>query len=146
MNVKTNKMKKLKLIGLSLALIVSAWSHAFSIEGKNKIPPSNWEKLGSRLVNYKADHDVISVTVHEGFYTKVKFGIRKAPIHLKNINILFGNGENKNVVFNKRFDPGSFTRVIDLPGNKRIIKSIKLNYKTIASGKARATVVAYGKH
>ena len=76
----------------------------------------------------------------------MKFLIRKAPLHLKNVNIIFGNGENKNIVFNKRFNAGTTTRIIDLPGNRRIIKKIKLNYKTIPSGKGKAIFVAWGRH
>ena len=94
----------------------------------------------------KADHDEISVTVMEGFFTRVKLKVMKAPIHLKNINIIFGNGTNKNVVFNKRFPAGSETRVIDLPGNKRIIKKVKLNYKSVPTPKGRAVVSLWGKH
>ena len=138
-------MKALKILGLTFALVFSTVAMS-SVVGKEISAPGDWEKLGVKQVNLKADHDVLVVSFHEGFYSKVKFVIRKAPLHLKNINIVFGNGENKNVVFNKRFNAGSSTRIIDLPGNKRIIKKIKLNYKTIPSGTGRALLVAWGKH
>lgn len=138
-------MKALKLIGLSMALLVGSMVYAGSHAAKGPVG-DGWEKLGTKVVDMKADHDVLMVTHHEGFYKKVKFVIRKAPIYLKNINIIFGNGENKNVVFNKRFNAGTTTRIIDLPGNKRIIKKIKFNYKTINNGKGKAVLVAWGKH
>ena len=94
----------------------------------------------------RADHDVLMVTHNEGFYTKVKFGIRKAPIKIHNIRIVFGNGNDKNIVINKRVEPGTFTRVIDLPGNKRIIRKIKMNYKTVPGVNGKAVFVAWGKH
>lgn len=138
-------MKALKMIGLTLALAFSTVGLS-NITAKKPLDKGAWEKLGLKTVDMKADHDVLVVTFHEGFYSKVKFVIRKAPLHLKNINIVFGNGENKNIAFNKRFDAGSTTRIIDLPGNKRIIKKIKLNYSTIPKGKGKAIFVAWGKH
>ena len=138
-------MTNFKVITLSLALIISSFSMA---EGKlsKSYTGGNWEKLGTKTVNMKADHDVLTVSFHEGFYTKVKFVIRKAPIYLKNVNIVFGNGNNKNIIFNRKFAPNSTTRIIDLPGNKRVIKKIKMNYKSAPTQKGRAVFVIWGKH
>ena len=133
------------MIRLTFALVFSAVGFS-NVEAKALSVLGAWEKLGTKMVDMKADHDVLLVTFHEGFYSKVKFLIRKAPLHLKNVNIIFGNGENKNIVFNKRFTAGTTTRIIDLPGNRRIIKKIKLNYKTIPSGKGKAIFVAWGRH
>lgn len=105
-----------------------------------------WEKLGVKKVNMQADHDVITVTASQGVYTKVKLKVLKAPIHLLNMKIVFGNGASENVVFDKMFTAGSGTRIIDLPGNKRIIKKVILNYKSIPVGKGKAVVVLFGKH
>ena len=138
-------MKALKMIGLTLALVFSMVGLS-NVGAKALNVPGAWEKLGTKIVDMKADHDVLLVTFHEGFYSKVKFVIRKAPLHLKNVNIIFGNGENKNIVFNKRFNAGTTTRIIDLPGNRRIIKKIKLNYKTIPTVKGKAIFVAWGRH
>ncbi len=140
-------MKSFKLFTLSLALIIGAASFAGTAARSSKnMQPKDWEKLGSRVVNMQADHDEIPVTIKDGIFTKVRLKIMKAPIHLMNINIVFGNGENKNVVFNKKFAAGSFTRIIDLPGNKRIIKKVKLNYKSVPSGSGRAVISLFGKH
>lgn len=131
------------MLGLTTASFASkeAASHMSKIADGPK-----WEKLGSRMVNMKADHDEIIVTAHEGVFTAVKLKIMKAPIHLLNINIIFGNGSNKNVVFNKNFPAGSGTRIIDLPGNKRIIKKVNLNYKSQPSQSGRAVISLWGRH
>lgn len=141
-------MKSIKLFALGLLLATSSASFAGGMSARSEMmpQPGEWEKLGSRVVNMQAEHDVISVTATEGLFTKVRLKIMKAPIHLLNINIVFGNGENKNVVFNKKFAAGSFTRVIDLTGNKRFIKKVKLNYKSVPVGKGRAIVSLFGKH
>lgn len=138
-------MKTLKIIGLSLALILSSSGFAGAMHSK-KVSEVGWEKLGMKSVDMMADHDIILVTAQEGFFTKVKLVIQKAPIHLNNMNIVFRNGDHENIVFDKFFEIGSSTRIIDLPGNKRIIKEIRLNYKSVRSGNGRALVTAWGKH
>ena len=140
-------MKTIKL--LALGLLIGLGSSAFAVNAKTAVTsmqPGEWEKLGSRVVNMAADHDEIIVTVREGFFTKIRLKIMKAPIHLKNINIIFGNGDNENVTFDRKFEAGSFTRQIDLTGNKRIIKKVKLNYKSVPAGSGRAVVTLFGKH
>jgi hypothetical protein len=134
---------------LFIALIAFASLSAFSNSnaGKNLTTVNQaWEKLGSRVVTMTGDHDEILVTATEGVYTAIQLRILKAPIHLLNINIIFGNGDNENIVFDKMFAAGSETRVIDLVGNKRIIKKVNLNYKSAPTQKGRAVVSLWGRH
>ncbi len=105
-----------------------------------------WERLGMRKVNLKADHDEIPVTISEGLFTKVKFVVRGADIFVHNVKIVFGNGETKNIVINRKVNQGTWSKVIDLPGNRRIIKTVKMNYKTIPNFKGKAVVALWGKH
>jgi hypothetical protein len=137
-------MKKIFLILFVLTNLVSFSSN---LAGKNLSAVNQaWEKLGSRVVTMTADHDEILVTATEGVYTAIQLRILKAPIHLLNINIIFGNGDNENIVFDKLFTAGSETRVIDLVGNKRIIKKVNLNYKSAPTQKGRAVVSLWGRH
>lgn len=134
---------------LFIALIaftsLSAFSNSQAGKNLNSVNQS-WEKLGSRVVTMTADHDEIVVTATEGVYTAIQLRILKAPIHLLNINIIFGNGDNENIVFDKLFTAGSETRVVDLVGNKRIIKKVNLNYKSAPTQKGRAVVSLWGRH
>jgi hypothetical protein len=138
--------RKISLLLLATGLMLTNNSFAGSPRGVAFAPSQEWENLGSRIVNMAADHDEIIVTLTDGFYTKLKLKIMKAPIHLLNINIIFGNGDNKNVVFDKLFPAGSETALIDLPGNRRIIKKVNLNYKSVPSQKGRAVITLWGKH
>ena len=107
---------------------------------------SKWEKLGARKVNMGADHDEILVTGFEGFFTKIKLKVLDAPILLRNMKIVFGYGESRRVKVNKKFTAGMESRVIDLPGNKRKIRKIVLDYTAVAKHKGIATFVVWGKH
>ena len=65
---------------------------------------------------------------------------------LRNVKIVFGNGESRNFKVNKKFTAGMESRVIDLPGNKRIIRKIVMNYTSVAKHKGKATFVVWGRH
>ena len=105
---------------------------------------TQWVKIGKRVVNMKADHDEIPVTANAGVFTKLKFKVNIAPILVKNVRIVFGNGESKNMMLNRKFAPGTESKVIDLPGNRRVINKIVMNYKSFP-GYGKAVVVVWGK-
>lgn len=138
----------MKTIVLAAAVLISSLGFSASNAALHLTaqPGQAWEKLGMRVVTMTADHDEIPVTIHNGFYTAVQLRIMKAPIHLMNINIVFGNGENENVVFDKLFAAGTETRVIDLVGNKRVISKVNINYKSVPTQKGRAVVSLWGRH
>lgn len=140
-------MKILKNVSLLLVLAMGIIGFSSFIDSDSERSPAKWHKLGMRTVNMKADHDVIMVTAAEGFFTKLKFKVMKAPLFVKNVRVVFGNGADRNIDFNKRFTAGTETRVIDLPGNKRVIKKIILNYKTpkTGHGHGKAIVSVWGR-
>ncbi|MCB9188618.1 MAG: DUF2541 family protein [Flavobacteriales bacterium] len=107
---------------------------------------NGWDNLGSKTVNMKADTDHLLVTAYEGAFTKVKFHVSKAPIHVKSMTIIFANGEIQHFEINKDFPEGSNSKTFDLPGNKRVIQQIKFQYSTIDNGNGKAVVTAFGKH
>ncbi len=140
--------KSIKLLSIVL-LIGGMFSFGLVSEPDHEVKNNQtykWEKLGSRKVNMGADHDVILVTAFEGFFTKIKFKVLDAPILLRSVKIVFGNGESRRFKLNKKFTAGMESRVIALPGNKRIIRKIVMNYTAVAKHKGRATFVVWGKH
>jgi len=137
----------MKPFTIAVALMISTLGFSVSNAGTHLQSINQaWEKLGMRVVTMTADHDEIPVTIHNGFYTAVQLRIMKAPIHLMNIKIIFGNGENENIVFDKFFAAGTETRVIDLVGNKRVISKVNINYKSVPAQKGRAVVSLWGRH
>jgi len=145
--LKFNKMKKLVVIlviAISSVCIMSFSNYTTSKDVVVFTQTHAWQKIGQRMVNVKADHDEIMVTATEGRFTKLKFKVLKSPIHVKNVKVVFGNGESKNININARIAAGTESKVMDLPGNKRIIRKIVMNYKSIP-GKGRAVVVILGK-
>ena len=113
-------MKKLVAFPMMILLLIAAVSFS-------PVQKGEWTKLGSRTVDLAGDHDEIKVGVFDGTFTKVRFKVMKAPIHVASVKIVFGNGESKKVKIDKNFKVGTFSKVIDLPGNKRVIKKVVMN-------------------
>lgn len=105
-----------------------------------------WEHLGSRTVNYKIDRDVIKVTAKDGAFKKLKVKVTNGSINMHRIVVQYGNGEKQVIQVKKNFKKGGATRVIDLKGNKRIIRDITFFYDTKNFSKNRAKVHVFGKH
>ena len=107
---------------------------------------NGWEVIGEKTVDLDADHDEIIVTAFEGTFKAIKFKVLKAPIHVKNFRIFFGNETTENFEINRDFPIGFESDAIDLPGNERIIKKININYRSLNVGRGKAVVVVLGKH
>ncbi len=105
-----------------------------------------WEKLGSRKVDYGLDKDVIQVGAHEGAFTKLKIQVMGGALNMHKVVVEYGNGTKDELEVKQNFDKNSGTRVIDLEGNKRIIKDITFWYDTKNAAKGKATVIVFGKH
>ena len=106
---------------------------------------AQWVKLGERAVNFSLDRDEIRVTVLKGTFKRLKFIVRKAPIYMKNVRVVYGNGESTNIRVKRSIAKGTESPVFDLPGRDRIIKKIVFNYRSIPTFKGRGLVEAFGK-
>ena len=105
---------------------------------------TGWERLGSREVDYGRDQDTIDVGRSEGRFKQLQIRVTGAPIELSDMVVTFGNDEKFDPNLRHRFDEGSGSRNIDLPGDRRTIKRIDFRYKSInrREGKGRVEVYA----
>lgn len=106
---------------------------------------AQWERLGSRKVDFRQDNDVIMVTAYEGRFSKLKLKINKAPIYLKNIRIVYGNGNSTELKVNRMLENGTETRAFDLPGDKRVIQKIVFNYRSVPSFRGKGIITVFGR-
>jgi hypothetical protein len=103
-----------------------------------------WTTLGTREVNLQVDHDVIRLGYDAGSFRKIRFHVAGAPIHLYDVRVTFENGQVQTINFDENIQPGSYSRVFDLPGWERVIRRIDLVYKKSYSG-GMALMTVYGK-
>ncbi len=128
----------IKLFALIATLFIAS---SFTIP-KNKV--NNWTKLGSKKVSYKLDRDVIRVGATDGRFTKLKVQVKGGALNMHKMVVEYGNGTKDNIPLRQDFKNNG-TRIIDLEGNKRVIKDITIFYDTKNRSRRRATVHVFGK-
>src|SRR6188474_422902 len=89
---------------------------------------NNWTLLGERVVTDKADHDTIVVTVARGGFTAMRFDVLRHAVDFHRVVIHFGNGDDQKVELRHTIPAGGSSRVIDVQGGDRVIKSIDFWY------------------
>ncbi len=138
-------MKKF-ITGISSALIVSFLLVPFLSFNTTDNSPQRWEKLGQRKVNFTADRDEIGVGRFEGFFTALQIKVKKGPINMHKMVVHFHNGDTKELELKNNFVAGGESRVLDLPGNNRIIDKVVFWYDTKNFANSKAVVELWGRH
>jgi hypothetical protein len=116
----------------------------FSLGGTANAQRGRWEVLGQATVNGRADHDRITVT-RRGTFRSIQLGIRGGPIEFQRVVVHFENGEDHEVEVRDRINSGNKTRVIDLPGDRRNIRSVEFWYGRPNWRSRRATLNLWGR-
>jgi hypothetical protein len=113
-------MKLLKLLPLTILLGICAVAQAQ--------PGRGWTYLGEAHVDGAVDHDRIMVTAARGEYRAIRIRVENAAIEFDRVMVHFGNGTSTPIALRHRIRAGDQTRVIDLPGDRRIIESVEFWY------------------
>lgn len=128
---------------LAVLVVVVAAAGSMLAQGRG----AQWVLLGSRIVTDRADHDTIKVTGEEGSFTAVKVEVRRHAVNFHRMVIHFGNGADQKVELRNTIPANGESRVIDITGGARVIRSIDFWYdaKTLGRG-GRAVVRVLGRH
>jgi hypothetical protein len=98
-----------------------------------------------RPVDFRLDHDVI-LGVGDGAFRAIRINVEGGDLEMFDIKVTFGNGETFSPGTRVYFREGSRSRVIDLPGDARIIRRIDFFYRSAPfGGQGRAAVHVYGR-
>jgi hypothetical protein len=103
-----------------------------------------WELLGQREADLRNDRDRIDVGRREGTIRALRVVVRGAPLEMYDMVVTFSNGETFSPRIKHRFDENT-SREIDLPGDRRVIRSVDFNYRSLNRREGRATVYLYGR-
>lgn len=128
-------------IKLFLAALTALLAMSFST-----LETKPWELLGSRKINYGIDRDEILVTRADGVFSAIQLRIKRSPINMHKLAIHYGNGEVDEIDLRESFRAGSMSRVIDLPGNKRVIRKVVMWYDTKNISNGKGVVEVWGRH
>jgi hypothetical protein len=103
-----------------------------------------WEKLGAREVDGKADRDAIGVGREDGRFRAIQLQVDGSALEMFEIKVTFGDGQTFEPKTRLVFDKNTRSRVIDLPGDKRVIKKVEFRYGNLPGG-GRARVELWGQ-
>ena len=90
--------------------------------------PKEWSLLGQQRVDMARDRDVIRVGRDDGRYNAIVVRAKGGSVNLRQLRIVYGNGETEDLSFNRPLRGGEETRPIDLRGRFRFIDRIELTY------------------
>ena len=108
--------------------------------------PGEWRFLGTVNARFTADHDAIVVQGPYDFFRRIKFKVTNAPINLIRLIVTYDDGglpENIDTRFS--IPAGGESRIIDLRGNRRKIRTIEFWYDTKGVLQGRANVSVFGQ-
>ena len=135
-------------IKLFVTALMALFAMSFQISTVTTVDATSrpWELLGVKKVNYGVDRDEIDVTAQEGFFTGLKLKVKHSPINMHKLAVHYGNGEVQEIELRENFRAGSESRVIDLQGNKRVIRKIVSWYDTKNLARGKGVVEVWGRH
>lgn len=106
-------------------------------------PRGDWVRLGERWVDGTRDRDVIPVGAREGRYRQIMFVVEHSALEMYDVIVTFGDGERFSPPTRHVFGAETRSRVIDLPGAARVIRSVEFRYGNLpGGGKARLELLA----
>jgi hypothetical protein len=106
-----------------------------------------WELLGSRTVTDRADRDSVKVGGDKGNFTAIKLEVQRRAVRFQRVVIRFRNGDDQKVELRDTIGANGESRVIDIDGRDRVIRSIDFWYEAQSLGRGgQATVRVLGRN
>ena len=107
---------------------------------------SGWQMLGEREVHGhgRENTDRITVGRYSGRFSKLTVVVLDSDLEMIDMTIVLGRGEPFHPQVAQFFREGTRTRVIDFPGDERVIQSIDFRYRNVP-GEGHARVQVWGK-
>jgi hypothetical protein len=143
-------MKTISIIALLLTLFGLQSVHAsqpVDLTTPNHLESASegpWALLGKRSVNFSLDHDEVLAT-GQGLFTGIKIKVKGGALNMHKLVVHFANGDQQEFELRNNFAPGSESRILDLPGNKRVITRVTLWYDSKNMQGKRTLVEVWGR-
>ena len=107
------------------------------------VQPHPWTFLGERAVSDRQDHDNIPVTAQRGQFRAIKLAVKGRAVDFHKVVVHFANGADHSVELRHTIPAGGESRQIDLPGDRRNIRSVDFWYDAKSRG-GQAVVRLFG--
>lgn len=108
--------------------------------------PESGNPLAGRWCRDQLDHDTIPVTRAQGTFKAVRLAVKGHAVQFRSMKIHFSNGDVQDVELRDVIRIGGKSRVIDVDGFDRGIKSIEFVYDSQALAGGKANVRLFGRN
>lgn len=134
----------MKLI-LSVIFAIFLFQGAFAqrVSQPRPGPTGSWRVLGTTSAKSSGDHDAIYIKGPYDFFRRIKFKVTDSNIEMQYILVRYDDGgAPERVETRENIPQGGESRIIDLKGGKRKLKSVEFWYrdKGFLNGKADVTL------
>jgi hypothetical protein len=106
---------------------------------------SGWTRLGSTVADFKTERDRVTVGGNQGPFREIMFEVDGSDLEMRDIVVTFGDGSRFSPDSRPRYQEGSRSRTIDLPGERRTIRQVEFSYRSLDKRSGRATVTLYAR-
>lgn len=136
-------MKTINILFVVSFLIGTLVSNNVAVAQTSSVS-EDWQQLGTHVVDYTLDYDVIPVTYKKGTFTTLKFRVLDGNINMHRCMVTFENGDKQEIEIKHQFTANS-EKTVDLKGNTRIIEKITFWYDTKNASSKKAVIEAWGR-
>ncbi len=133
------------MLMMTVILMCAIAANAQQVSHPRAGATGTWRLLGTTHARHTADHDVITVAGPYDFFRKLKFKVTDAPLNMIRMVVTFDDGglpENIDVRYN--IPKGGESRIIDLKGGKRKLRTVQFWYDTKGFLNGQADVTLFG--
>lgn len=135
------KIVLMTLFALALIVTGSTSTRAQNVSTK----AGNWELLGSHVVDYTLDHDVVDLKNTTETYTSLKIVVKQGAVNVHKATVHFASGSNQDIDLSNNLNASNDGQVIDLKGNDRVINKVTFWYNTKTKSESKGIVEVWGK-
>ena len=106
---------------------------------------SRFDVIDTRSIRrHDRDPVVFDLGRGEGRYARIRFQAGDGGVRIGEVRITFGNGETQFLTIEDRLDDNQMSRVVDLEGDRRFIRSVRVDARPLR-GERDATLVLLGE-
>lgn len=140
-----NNMKSMTQAFLLLGtLAVSSTAMANKVVHPNGGPNGSWRVIGTTHADHSRDHDSIEIRGAHDSFRRIKFKVTDAPLNMTRMIVRYDDGAPQQINTRNDIPKGGESRVIDLNGGKRKLKSVEFWYDTKGFLNGKADVTLFG--
>ncbi len=105
-----------------------------------------WQLVGVKSAERDRDRDVIEFDRGDGRFTNLRVRVRRAPVRMHNLSVVYENSERDRIDVPRRLDPNEESRLVTLNGARgRFIDRAVLVHESIGRNGPRAEVELWGE-